>query len=102
MYRHIWIAEDVVESLNTQIVTTTFNTSMTTYQGTGHYKLEIPQSSVTMAKPLSYQFRVAEYVNDKDEVVKVGLQVATFEHDNYGVRQLRQDWTDVERVKVKL
>jgi hypothetical protein len=102
MYRHIWIAEDVVESLNTQTVTTTFNSPLTTYQGSGHFKVEIPQSSVMVAKPLSYKFRVAEYVNDKDEVVRVGLQVATFEHDNYGTRQLRQDWTDVERVKIKV
>jgi hypothetical protein len=55
-----------------------------------------------MAKPLSYDFRVAEYVNDKDEIVKVRLQVAVFEHDNYGGRQLRQDFVDVERVKIKL
>jgi hypothetical protein len=102
MYRHIWIAENAMEYLNTQSVTTTFNTPMTTYQSSGHYKVEIPQSSVTVVKPLTYQFRVAEYVNDKDEVVRVGLQVAIFEHDNYGVRQLRQDWTDVERVRLPI
>jgi hypothetical protein len=43
-----------------------------------------------------------EFVNENDEVVKVGLQVPVFEHDNYGVRQFAQDFTDVERVKIKL
>ena len=33
-------------------------------------------------------------------MVKVGLQVAVFEHDNYGGSQLRKDWTDVERVQL--
>jgi len=91
-----------VECLTTQTVTTTFNTSSPTYSNVGHLELKVPQSSVLMAKPLSYDFRVAEYVNDKDEIVKVGLQVAVFEHDNYGGRQLRQDFVDVERVKVRL
>lgn len=92
----------MVEQLNTQTVTTTFNGSPTIFNSGGSFKMEVPQSNVMVAKPLSYQFRVAEYVNEKDEVVRVGLQVAVFEHDNYGVRQLRQDFTDVERVKVKL
>jgi hypothetical protein len=32
--------------------------------------MQIPKSSVKIPKPLSYQFRVAEYVNEKDEVAK--------------------------------
>jgi len=91
-----------VQCLTTQTITTTFNSSTPTYGNVGHFEIKIPQSSVMMAKPLSYDFRVAEYVNDKDEIVKVGLQVAVFEHDNYGNRQLRQDFVDVERVKIKL
>jgi hypothetical protein len=91
-----------VECLTTQTVVTTFNSSSPTYNSTGHFEIKVPQSSVMIAKSLSYDFRVAEYVNDKDEIVKVGLQVAVFEHDNYGVRQLRQDFVDVERVKIKL
>ena len=91
-----------VECLTAQTVATTFNSSIPTYNGNGHFEVKIPQSSVMIAKSLSYDFRVAEYVNDKDEIVKVGLQVAVFEHDNYGGRQLRQDFVDVERVKIKL
>jgi hypothetical protein len=41
-----------------------------------------------------------DYTPPKDEIIKVGLQVAVFEHDNYGGRQLRQDFVDVERVKI--
>jgi hypothetical protein len=89
-----------MESLNTQMVCTTFNSLPTIFNSGGSFKLEVPQSTVQITKPLSYKFRVAEFVNENDQVVKVGLQVAVFEHDNYGVRQLRQDWTDVERVRL--
>lgn len=93
-----------VECLTTQTITTTFNSQMTNngFGGHGHFEVKIPQSSVLMPKPLSYDFRVAEYVNIKDEIVKVGLQVAVFEHDNFGGRQLRQDFVDVDRVRILL
>jgi hypothetical protein len=90
------------EKLNTVTATTVFNTPSATYNTTGPFEIKVPQSSVTVSTTLSYDFRVAEYVNDKDEIVKVGLQVAVFEHDNYGTRQLYQDFVDVERVKIKL
>jgi hypothetical protein len=90
-----------MEYLNTQTVSTTFNTSSTVYQGSGGpFKLEVPQSSVIIPKPLSYEFRVAEYEDSEGNITQVGLQVAVFEHDNYGVRQLRQDWTPVKRVRL--
>jgi len=88
-----------MDTLNTQTVMTQFSTVYQSQQVVGGFKIEIPQSTVMVSKPLSYEFRVAEFVNKKDEVIKVGLQVCVFEHDNYGVRQLRQSWTDVERVK---
>ena len=91
----------MIETLKIQNVNTIFNTGVPVSQfNSGHFELRVPQSSVTMAKPLSYDFRVAEYVDGADKVVKVGLQVAVFEHDNYGVRQLRKDWTDVPRVRL--
>ena len=95
----------MVDFLNIQTVYTSFtNPAPTLFNDnvTTSFKMQIPQSTVMIPKPLSYQFRVAEYVNEKDEVVKVRLQVAVFDHDNFGVRQLRQDFTDVERVKIKL
>lgn len=64
--------------------------------------LIIPEPSVTIPKPWTYEFRVAEFVNDSDEIVKVGLQVCVHESDQYGVRSMLRDWHDIERVKIKL
>jgi len=89
-----------MEQLNTISVTTSFNTTTQVYQSGGPHKFEIPQSSVMIPKPLSYDFRVAEYEDKDGNITQVGLQVAVFEHDNYGVRQLRQDWTPVKRVRL--
>jgi hypothetical protein len=88
-----------MEQLSIQTVTTNYNPPTTVYQNGGAFKVEIPQSSVTVSKPLSYKFRVAEY-GKGGEVVKVGLQVQTWEHDNYGTATLKKDWTDVERVRL--
>jgi hypothetical protein len=88
-----------MEHLNTQTVATNYNSPPAVYQTGGAFKVEIPQSSVTVPKPLSYKFRVAEYEKD-GEIVKVGLQVQTWEHDNYGSCILKKDWTDVERVRL--
>lgn len=91
-----------MDRLNTQTVITNFNTPIQTYPAAGHFEIKVPQSSVVVAKPVSYEFRVAEYENEKGEIEKVGLQVAVFEHDNYGTKQLLQSFTDVERVRIKL
>ena len=37
-----------------------------------------------------------------DEVVKVGLQVKTYEVDHYGSRVMICDWIDVERVRLEV
>jgi hypothetical protein len=90
-----------MESLNTQTVTATFQTAQPTGNfNSGSFQVQVPQSNVMIAKPLSYEFRVAEHVDKDGNIVKVGLQVAIFEHDNCGVRQLRKSWHDIERVKV--
>lgn len=88
--------------LNTHTVTTTFNGTSTIFQGSGPFKMEVPQSSVMLAKPVSYEFRVAEYVDKDDKIVRVGLQYRMWEHDNYGVGNVVKDWTDVERVKISV
>lgn len=59
----------------------------------------LPLPNVMMAKPLSYQFRVAEFVKG-DKIEKVALQIQIWEHDNYGVGYVKQDWTTVERVQI--
>ena len=87
--------------LNTHTVTTTFNSPPFVNQGAGTFRMEVPQSSVMMVKPLSYDFRVCEFVDKDGNVTKVGLQYRIWEHDNYGVGIVTKDWTDVERVKIE-
>ena len=85
--------------LNSHSVFTTFNTSsVSTFQNGSNYSVQVPNSSVMVAKPLSYEFRVVEHMKD-GEIVKVGLQYQVWEHDNYGTGNLRQSWTDVVRVQ---
>ena len=59
-----------------------------------------PAQSIPFAKPLSYNFRVAEHMNADGTIAKVGLQVQVWEHDEFGVGIVKQYWTDVERVQV--
>lgn len=59
-----------------------------------------PQVPVQFVKPLSYEFRVAEYTNPDGTIAKVGLQVQVTEHDEYGSGLVREYWKDVERVQV--
>ena len=87
-----------MEHLNTQTVCTTFNSVQTSYQSGGQFKVEIPQSSVMIPKPLSYEFRVVEHMKD-GQIVKVGLQYRVWEHDSAGVGVVKQNWTDVVRVQ---
>lgn len=50
----------------------------------------------------SYDFQVAEYVDEADKIVKVELQVKEYMHDQYGNVTNESNWTAVPRVKVKL
>jgi hypothetical protein len=54
---------------------------------------------IDFVKPLSYEFRVAEFVDDGGKVEKVKLQVQIWEHDEYGAGIVKQHWTDVPRCK---
>lgn len=85
-----------MNSLNTQTIQTITGTNPV-YAQSGH--IAIPLPNVMMAKPVSYQFRVAEFMKD-GKIDKVALQVQVWEHDNYGSGLLKQDWTTVERVQV--
>jgi hypothetical protein len=89
-------------NLNIETLNTSFNTTYSPQSSSGPFKMEVPQSSVNVVKPISYQFRVAEQVDfSTGEVVKVGLQVQVWEHSHFGgTGVLRQDWMDVERVQV--
>ena len=59
-----------------------------------------PAIIVEFVKPLSYNFRVAENIDEKGNVIKVGLQVEVWEHDEYGVGTIKYTWADVPRVKL--
>ncbi len=54
---------------------------------------------VDFVKPLSYEFRVAETVDEKGTIIKVSLQVQIWEHDEFGSGIVKQIWTDVPRYK---
>lgn len=58
-----------------------------------------PQLQFTFPKPVSYEFRVAETVDDDGKVLNVKLQVQVWEHDEYGAGTVKQYWADVPRQK---
>lgn len=58
-----------------------------------------PAQQFTMPKPLSYEFRVAETVDDDGKILSVKLQVQVWEHDEYGAGNVRIYWQDVPRIK---
>ena len=87
--------------LRTETVNTIFNSPNTTWQpGGGPFSVQIPQSTVMIARPLTYEFCVREEVDAEGKIMRVILQTKVWEHSNYGNGTLVQDWTDVPRVKV--
>lgn len=60
-----------------------------------------PSLQFTFPKPVSYEFRVAEHIDDEGKIIKVGLQVQVWEHDEYGAGNICLPWIDVQRVKLK-
>ena len=59
----------------------------------------LPQQYAPFVKPLSYEFRVAEIVNDEGKTETVKLQMQVWEHDEYGSGIVKQFWHDVPRQK---
>jgi hypothetical protein len=59
-----------------------------------------PQQYVPFVKPVSYEFRVAEYVDEAGKIEKVKLQMQVWEHDEYGAGIVRDRWHDVPRIKM--
>ena len=57
-------------------------------------------TTAPFVKPLSYEFRVAEFVDDAGKVEKVKLQMQIWEHDEYGSGVVKTFWNDVPRVKM--
>mgnify|MGYP003334085792 CR=1 FL=1 len=91
-----------MEHLKSETIITQFNSPMVPYNSSGPFKMEVPQSSANVLKPITYEFRVAEYLDEVGNIKKVGLQYKIYEYSHYGAgagTQLR-DWTDVERVQI--
>lgn len=59
-----------------------------------------PLQHFTFPKPLSYEFRVAEHLDEEDKIIRVGLQVQIWEHDESGFGTVKQSWTDAPRVQL--
>lgn len=58
----------------------------------------LPQQYAPFVKPVSYEFRVHETVED-GKVTKVKLQVQVWEHDEYGSGVVKHYWSDVPRAQ---
>lgn len=56
---------------------------------------------MTVPIPLSYEFRVVEYV-DEGKIIKARMQVKINQHDQYGNVTLTGNWEDVPRVQFNL
>ena len=52
---------------------------------------------IDFVKPLSYEFRVAEIVDDNGKVETVKLQMQVWEHDEFGSGTVKHYWRDVPR-----
>jgi len=61
--------------------------------------VQLPAIPIDFVKPVSYEFRVAETVDDSGKVIKVSLQMQVWEHDEFGSGTVKQYWQDVPRVK---
>lgn len=57
-----------------------------------------PSLNVPFVKPRTYEFRVAETIDDAGKIIKVGLQIQEWEHDEWGTASLIHAWCDVPRV----
>lgn len=59
----------------------------------------LPQQYASFVKPLSYEFRVAEIIDENGKIETVKLQMQIWEHDEYGSGIVKQYWSDVPRYK---
>lgn len=61
--------------------------------------VSLPALPIDFVKPLSYEFRVAEIIDENGKVDRVRLQVQIWEHDEFGYGIVKQRWSDVPRVR---
>jgi hypothetical protein len=58
--------------------------------------------TITLPEPISYEFQVAEWIDDNEKIIKVALQVKKNVHDQYGNIKIHGYWQEVPRIKLKL
>jgi hypothetical protein len=74
-------------------------TSKKLYPSVPQLQVPLPVIPVDFVKPLSYEFRVAEIINDEGKIETVKLQMQIWEHDEFGSGTVKQYWSDVPRQK---
>lgn len=82
-----------------------FSISSPTTLETQSYTPPLPPQQVmpiTIVKPVSYQFQVVEYTDEKNKVVKVELQVQQTIHDERGNAVRSSGFTAVPRVQLPM
>lgn len=85
-------------SLNTQTIQTQIGNNQGYAAPVGNMLIPLPV--VMVSKPVSYEFRVAEILDDAGKIEKVKLQVQVWEHDEFGSGVVKQYWHDVPRIKM--
>ena len=79
------------------LTTSTFNV----VQSTSYPAAPPPTWSVVMPEPISYEFRVVEYMKG-EKIDKVALQVCKNTHDQYGNIKTLGKWQEVPRTQIQL
>lgn len=86
-------------TLPTGRLLTTYNTSTVT-NNNSQTEFKIPAPEIWVTKTPTYNFRVAEYVDDDDKITSVGLQYQVVIHNQYGGVETTGPWISVDRVKI--
>jgi len=60
---------------------------------------QLPVLPIDFVKPVSYEFRVAEIVDENNKIETVKLQMQIWEHDEFGSGTVKTYWHDVPRVR---
>lgn len=55
---------------------------------------------ITFPAPLSYEFQVAEYLDENGSITKVELQMKVNQHDQWGNIAINGTWNPVPRVQI--
>lgn len=72
------------------------------YAANGAGTIDSHYHNLYQIKVPSYEFRVVEWTNEENEIVKVGLQVKENLHNQHGVVETYGCWIDVERVRMSM